>query len=85
MALQWDDVDGADNYLVRWRSVDKGEALNTGVETEATSATITVADYGKWVVRVQACNDAGCGKPNNKQFRVQPRPNRRRNPPGTHT
>ena len=74
VALEWDDVDGAARYWVRWRSVDTGEKLNEGVEVETSQTTITVADYGDWVVRVQACNDTGCGKPNNQRFTVEPEP-----------
>ena len=61
LTAAWDDVDGADSYLVRWRTSDYDSALNAGVETQTSDASITVADYGRWVVRVQACNDAGCG------------------------
>ena len=70
--VEWDDVGGADDYLVRWRPKD-GQ-LNDGARVGSSSAAITVDDYGEWVVRVQACNDAGCGKPLAKQFRVEPAP-----------
>ena len=74
VSLDWDDVDGATRYLVRWRSVDNGEKLNQGVEVQSSEAIITLAGYGVWVARTQACNAAGCGKPANKQFRVEPAP-----------
>ena len=74
VALDWDDGDGADRYLVRWRSVDSGEKLNDGIEVATSHAAITVADYGDWVVRVQACNDAGCGEPQAERFTVEPDP-----------
>ena len=61
ISLDWDDVDGAGRYWVRWRSVDTGEKLNDGIEVETSETIITVADYGDWVARVQGCNDAGCG------------------------
>ena len=57
--LDWGEVEKVTHYLIRWRSVDKGEKLNAGVEEKSTNATIKVADYGSWVVRVQACNEAG--------------------------
>ena len=74
VSLDWDDVDGATRYLVRWRSVDNGEKLNKGVEVQSSEAIITLAGYGVWVARTQACNAAGCGKPANRQFRVKTAP-----------
>ncbi|MDE2668233.1 MAG: fibronectin type III domain-containing protein [Chloroflexota bacterium] len=74
VSLNWDDVDGADGYLVRWREAGSGAELNAGTPTAASEAQISVDDYGQWVVRVQACNDAGCGKPQTKKFRVKPAP-----------
>ncbi|MDE2988926.1 MAG: SwmB domain-containing protein [Chloroflexota bacterium] len=74
VGLDWDDVEGAGSYLLRWRLGAKGEKLNDGVSVESSDAAITVADYGTWVVRVQACNDHGCGKPQAKQFEVEPAP-----------
>ncbi len=68
----WDDVEGVDDYLVRWRPKD-GQ-LNDGTRVASSSAAITVDDYGEWVVRVQACNDAGCGKPLAQRFSVEPAP-----------
>ena len=72
VSVDWDAVDHADYYLVRWRAV-KGK-LNAGVETKSTSLVVTVADYGQWVVRLEACNDSGCGKPATRKFRVKPPP-----------
>ena len=74
ISLNWGDVDGATEYWVRWRSVDRKEKLNQGVRVESSEAAITVASLGEWVVRVQACDDAGCGKPLAKQFTVIPAP-----------
>ena len=56
---------------MRWRSVDKQERLNGGVEVQSSEANVTLEDYGKWVLRVQGCNNAGCGKPVNREFRVK--------------
>ena len=72
VSLDWDDVDGASRYWVRWRVAGPGNKLNEGVEVESSDATITVASYGEWVVRVQACNDAGCGEHLVKKFTVEP-------------
>ena len=61
VALSWNAVDGATSYKVRWRRSGPGNALNEGVTAQSPSAAITVSDYGRWVVRVEGCNDAGCG------------------------
>ncbi|MCY3939010.1 MAG: fibronectin type III domain-containing protein, partial [Chloroflexi bacterium] len=74
VGVNWDDVDGADDYLVRWRSVDNGGDLNAGVRAQSSDTNITVADYGEWVVQVEACNNAGCGKPVAQEFKVEPAP-----------
>ena len=66
--VNWDDTDGADSYLVRWREAGPGNALNDGVNVASSNAAITVAGYGEWVVRVEACNDAGCGLGAAKRF-----------------
>ena len=74
VSLDWDDVDGASHYWVRWRVAGPGNQLNEGVEVQSSEAEITVADYGEWVARVQACNDAGCGSPATLRFAVEPAP-----------
>ena len=57
----WDALDGAASYKLRWRLVGgEFEAANAATVTD-TSATITVPDYGEWEVRLQGCNDTGCG------------------------
>ena len=61
VSVDWDDVEGADDYLVRWRLPGPDQAMNEGVRPQSSEATITVADYGQWVVRVEACNAGGCG------------------------
>ena len=76
VSVDWDDVAGAADYLVRWRPHGPGQKLNDGVRTTASAARITVADYGKWVVRVEACNAAGCGPQSTRQVVVEPQPNR---------
>ena len=71
VSVGWDGVGGASDYLVRWRSADGGDKLNDGFRTSSTSTSISVGDFGQWVVRVQACNDAGCGKPLARKFKVK--------------
>ena len=62
VSADWDDVAGADDYLVRWRAAGPDQELNQGLRVQSSGAEITVKDYGDWVVRVEACNKAGCGK-----------------------
>ena len=85
VALDWDDVDGAARYWVRWRSVDSGEKLNEGISVQSSGVSITVANYGEWVARVQACNDTGCGKPLAERFTVEPDPQATPTPTATPT
>ena len=74
VGVAWDGVDGAASYLVRWREAGPEGQLNEGVSADASQATITLANYGDWVVRVEACNSAGCGQPANRRFQVGPPP-----------
>ena len=77
-SVDWNDVEGPTPNWVRWRSLGDGGDLNDGVKVETSEATITVADYGTWVVRVQACNDSGSGEHAAQGFTVEaaPVPNR---------
>ena len=61
LSVDWDDVSGATSYAVRWRRPGADSSLSDGVTAQSSSATVTVSDYGSWVVRVEACNAAGCG------------------------
>ena len=74
VSVDWDDVDGAAHYVVRWREAGPGNPLSDGVEVEVSEAAITVDDSGEWVVRVEACNDAGCGLGAAKRFKVEAAP-----------
>ena len=61
ISATWDALDGATSYKLRWRqSGGEFEAGNAATVSD-TSATITAPDYGEWEVRLQGCNDAGCG------------------------
>ena len=97
VSVDWNDVAGADDYLVRWRAKDGN--LNAGVRPTSSNAAITVSAYGRWVVQVKACNAAGCSTQTARHFVVEPAPtptpsptptptpdtrrrNRRPNPPG---
>ena len=61
LAATWDAVANADTYRVQWRLPTGNFAAGNQVDTAATGASITVADYGRWWVRALACNEAGCG------------------------
>ena len=74
VSVDWDDVTGADDYRVRWRRHGPGQALNAGVSPTSSNETITVAGYGRWVVRVEACNTAGCSSPAAAGFTVEAAP-----------
>ena len=75
VSADWDDVDGAATYLVRWRLPGEDTPLSDGVETSVSEATVTVEAAGIWVVRVEACNTAGCGFGTSKRVRVpEPQP-----------
>ena len=74
VTLDWDDVPGAAHYLVRWRPVGNGGKLNEGMEVQSSETNITVADYGEWVVRIEACNSVGCGPHLAQRFAVEPAP-----------
>ena len=61
LSATWDALDGATSYQVAWREADGDfEAANAATVSD-TSATITVSGYGRWVLQLQGCNDAGCG------------------------
>ena len=63
VTASWDAVTGATSYEVSWR--ERSAEFQSGDETvvqDDTTATITVSAVGEWVVRVEACNDAGCSK-----------------------
>ena len=57
----WDEADGATSYKLRWRqSSGEFDAANAATVSDAMQF-ITVSDYGQWEIRVQICNDTGCG------------------------
>jgi len=74
VSASWNDVPGAASYWVRWRKSGPGNRLNDGVRVQTSGADFTVDAYGQWVVRIQACNDSGCGEPRARKFDVVPAP-----------
>ena len=62
LSAWWQEVDGATSYKLRWRQADgQFEAANAATVSGAPIGVITVSGYGEWEVRLQGCNDAGCG------------------------
>ncbi len=61
LTASWDAVEGAASYRIGWRRPTGSFAADDQVTTTDASAAITTPDYGQWVVRVEGCNDAGCG------------------------
>ena len=76
LSATWDTLDGATSYKLAWRQADGNFEAGNAANVTATSATITVEDYGQWVVRLEGCNDAGCGPSITQQVEVEPPPNR---------
>ena len=85
VSVDWDDVPGAASYWVRWRVSGPGNRLNDGVKVRSSSASVSVADYGRWLARAQACNSAGCGQPATRHFDVEAAPVRERQQVATPT
>ena len=57
----WDEVESATSYKLRWRQSGGEFETDNAVTASDTIWVVTVSDYGRWEVQVQACNDAGCG------------------------
>ena len=70
MLVNWDDVEGADDYLVRWRLQGPEQDLNDGVRSSSTSTQVTVsgadtcADDERYFSYRRAClrGEAGYGR-----------------------
>ena len=61
LSATWDAAAGASSYRLRWRRPDGNFLPRHEVTATATGASFTVPEAGRWVVRVEGCNDAGCG------------------------
>ena len=57
VAVDWDDVDGADGHLVRWRRHGPDQDLNDGVRRTSSDTTITVTITGNIVWQTRATTD----------------------------
>ena len=72
--VAWDAVEDADKYKIRWRAKDA--SLGDPIFSTTTQTTVPLDEYDDWVVRVEACNDAGCGKPASETITTTARPPR---------
>ncbi len=70
VSVTWTSVSGATSYRVRLREAGPGNSLTDVASPTNTSATIEVGGFGEWVVRVEACNDNGCGRGSAVRFTV---------------
>ena len=59
--MSWDDVPGATSYSLNWRRPGGDFEPGDAVTVTDTEATLAMPGRGLWRVRLQACNDAGCG------------------------
>ena len=66
----WEAAAGATSYRLRWRRAGDGFQPDDQVTTTSTEATFTVSSAGTWVIRVEGCNDDGCGPPAVQTFEV---------------
>ena len=57
----WDTVAGATSYKLRWRQSDGEFEADNAITVSGHTAVITVPEPVEWEVRLQGCNDAGCG------------------------
>ena len=70
--ISWKAVYGAEDYKIQWREAVQGSQLNRGIQVDSPGAYIVVSDYGKWVVRVVACNGGRCSLPRSGRFQTVP-------------
>ena len=62
VSVDWDDVEGANEYRLRWRVAGPDQELNEGITTTSSEAVITVSGYGEWVVRVEGATTPAAGR-----------------------
>ena len=73
LAARWGfAAGGVSNYKLSWRLADGSFESGNEVSVAIARATITMPDYGEWLVRLQACNDVGCGPGVTKTVNVEP-------------
>ena len=67
----WDDMAGATFYAVHWRYAAPITQLHWRVEVQSSQAAATMPSAGEWTVKVEACNNSGCGPGELQKFRVE--------------
>lgn len=70
VSVTWTSVSGAASYRVRLREAGPDNSFTDVATPTNTSATFEAGGFGDWVVRVEACNDNGCGRGTAVQFTV---------------
>ncbi len=70
VSVTWTSVSGAASYRVRLREAGPDNSFTDVATPTNASATFEVGGFGDWVVRVEACNDSGCGRGSAVQFTV---------------
>ena len=66
----WDTLEGATSYNLRWRLSGGKFHGDDAITVSGDLVVITVSGYGQWEVRLQGCNDAGCGPEVNRTVDV---------------
>ena len=59
----WDPITKSTSYQVRWRLRRQSFAADANQTSPESDAEIDLPSQGNWIIRVQACNDHGCGEP----------------------
>ena len=62
LSASWGAAAGATSYKLRWRPGSGTFTAGNETVVTSTSATFTVPEAGEWVVRLEGCNTAGCGR-----------------------
>ncbi len=63
LSADWDPVMKSTSYQVRWRLRRQSFAADASRTSTESDAEIDLPSQGDWIIRVQACNHHGCGKP----------------------
>ncbi len=66
----WQDVDSITSYKLRWRHAGSEFDAADAITVTSGVGVIPVSGYGRWEVRLQGCNDLGCGPETSKSVEV---------------
>ena len=61
LSASWEAAAGATSYKLRWRRIGGEFQAGNAVTAATTSAAFSVSASGRWLVRLEGCNTAGCG------------------------